>query len=224
MATKVLQSAILQAKQHSSLVFGLLGRIYYENNEVLKAQEFAQRSVKDDSKNYLANLTLADLAFDEKKYDEALEYYRQAKKSDKKEVAPSVGMAKTYLVLNKDKKSKKLYEKLLKLHSNDEDLLVSSLKAFPQRADDYLPRVASVDIMNVEIWLNMANLAIKDEIYSMAESYLNNSYYIDENNFKYYYYLSLLLKAKGDVEKSQQSLIRCKNLNSNYNKEENTGG
>lgn len=223
LATKVLQSAILQAKQYSSRIFGLLGRIYYENNEPLKAQEFALRSFKEDSKNYLANLTLADLAYDEKKYNEALEYYKQAKKSNKKEVAPSVGLAKTYLVLNKDKKSKKLYEKLLKLHSNDEDLLVSSLKVFPQRADDYLPRVASVDITNTEIWLGMANLAIQDENYSMAETYLNNSYYIDENNFKYYYYLSLVLKAKGDMEKSQQSLIKCKNLNSNYNLEEIAG-
>ena len=57
----------------------------------------------------------------------------------------------------------------------------------------------------------------------MAETYLKNSYYIDENNFKYYYYLSLLLKARGEIEKSQQSLVRCMRLNSDYNLEENTG-
>ena len=77
--------------------------------------------------------------------------------------------------------------------------------------------------MNNEIWLGMANLAIKDENYSMAETYLKNSYYIDENNFKYYYYLSLVLKARGEIEKSQQSLVRCMRLNSDYNLEENTG-
>ena len=223
LATKVLQSAILQAKQYSSLIFGLLSRIYYENEEPLKAQEFAQRAIREDSKNYLANLTMADLSFDERNYNEALEYYKLAKKSDKKEVAPSVGIAKSYMALNMDKKSKKLYEKLLKEHGNDQDLLVGSLKAFPQRADDYLPRVASIDIMNNEIWLGMANLAIKDENYSMAETYLKNSYYIDENNFKYYYYLSLVLKARGEIEKSQQSLVRCMRLNSDYNLEENTG-
>ena len=67
---------------------------------------------------------------------------------------------------------------------------------FPQRADDYLARIASVDISNNEIWLGLANQAIKDKNYSMAETYLNNSYYIDENNFKYYYYLSVVLRAK----------------------------
>ena len=223
LATKVLQSAILQAKQYSSNIFGLLSRIYYENDEPLKAQEAAQRSIKEDNKNYLANLTLADLSFDERKYEEALEYYKQAKKIEKKEIAPSIGIAKSYMSLNKDKKSKKLYEKLLKENSNNQNLLLGSLKVFPQRADDYLPRVASVDIMNNEIWLGLANLAIKDENYSMAETYLNNSYYIDENNFKYYYYLSLLLKAIGENEKSQQSLVRCMRLNSDYNIDEEIG-
>lgn len=222
LATKVLQSAILQAKEHSSKIFGLLGRIYYENDEALKAQEFAQRAYKEDNKNYLALLTLADLSFDERKYQDALDYYKAARKQSK-DTAPAVGMAKSYLALDKDKKSKKLYEKLLKKHANDSDLLVGSLKVFPQRADDYLPQIASVDITNNEIWLGMANLAIKDGNYNMAETYLNNSYYIDENNFKYYYYLSLVLRAKGDIEKSNLSLVRCSRLNSDYEANINPG-
>lgn len=215
LATKVLQSAILQAKQYAPQIFALLGKIYYDNDEALKAQEFAQRAFKEDNKNYLAALTLADLSYDERKYEDALKYYKAAKKLSKN-TAPSVGIAKTYLALEQDKKSKKLYEKLLKKHSSDEDLLIGSLQVFPQRADDYLARIASVDISNNEIWLGLANQAIKDKNYSMAETYLNNSYYIDENNFKYYYYLSVVLRARGEIEKSNQSLVRCSILNSDY--------
>lgn len=222
LATKVLQGSILQAKQYTPQIFGLLGRIYYENDEPLKAQEFAQRALKEDNKNYLASLTLADLSYDERKYSEALGYYKDAKKLSK-ETAPIVGMAKSYLALNRDKKSKKLYEKMLKRHSSDADLLVNSLKSFPQRADDYLPVVASVDVTNNEIWLGLANLAIKDGNYSMAETYLNNSYYIDENNFKYYYYLSLVLRARGEIDKSNQSLVKCSRLNSDYEASMNAG-
>ena len=40
LATKVLQTAILQAKQYSPLIFSLLGKIFYDNDEPLKAQEF----------------------------------------------------------------------------------------------------------------------------------------------------------------------------------------
>lgn len=215
LATKVLQSAILQAKQYAPQIFALLGKIYYDNDEALKAQEFAQRAFKEDSRNYLAVLTLADLSYDERKYEDALKYYKAAKKLTKN-TAPSVGVAKTYLALEQDKKSKKMYEKLLKKHASDEDLLIGSLQVFPQRADDYLARIASVDISNNDIWLGLANQAIKDKNYSMAETYLNNSYYIDENNFKYYYYLSVVLRAKGDIEKSNQSLVRCSILNSDY--------
>ena len=170
----------------------------------------------------MAVLTLADLAFDERKYEEALKYYKKAKKLTK-ETLPAVGIAKSYMALEKDKKSRKLYEKLLKKHNNDGELLIGSLKVFPQRAFDYLPIVASVDITNNEIWLGLANLAIKDGNYTMAETYLNNSYYIDENNFKYYYYLSLVLNAKGELEKSKESLIRCSRLNSDYETKINSG-
>lgn len=79
LATKVLQSAILQAKQYSPLIFSLLGKIYYENDEPLKAQEFASRAFREDRDNYLAAITLADLSYDNRKYSEALKYYQKAK-------------------------------------------------------------------------------------------------------------------------------------------------
>ena len=222
LATKVLQSAVLHAKQYSPEIFSLLGKIYYENDEPLKAQEFAERAYREDSGNYLAAITLADLSFDNRKYESALKYYKKAK-SLTKDAAPSVGLAKTYLALEKDKKSKKLYEKLLKKHGNDEELLVDSLKVFPQKSDYYLPKVASIDISNNDIWLGLANLAIRDNNFTMATTYLNNSYYIDANNFKYYYYLSLVLRAKGDFELADQSLIRCSRLNSDYAADVNPG-
>lgn|GEM_PF-1633865 len=215
LASKVLQSAILQAKEHTAKIFALLGKIFYDSGEPLKAQEFAQRAYKEDRRNYLAVLTLADYNFDERNYDLALKYYKEAKRLSK-DTAPSVGMAKTYLALEQSKKSKKLYDKLLKKSVIDENLLAGSLKVFPQRADYYLPAIASVDITNNEMWLGLANLAIRDGNYNMAQTYLNNSYYIDENNFKYYYYLSQVLRAKGDTERANLSLIRCSKLNSDY--------
>ena len=222
LATKVLQSTVLHAKQYSPLVFSLLGRIYYENEEPLKAQEFASRALREDKNNYLASLTLADVSYDNRKYEDSLKYYKHAKKLTK-DIEPSVGMAKTYLAMEKDKKSKKIYEKLLKKNQFDEDLLVNSLQVFPQKSDYFMPRVASIDISNNDIWLGLANMAIRDKNFNMAATYLNNSYYIDANNFRYYYYLSLVLRAKGDNELAQQSLIRCSRLNSDYAADINPG-
>ena len=222
LATKVLQSTVLHAQQYSPLVFSLLGRIYYENEEPLKAQEFASRAFREDKNNYLASLTLADVSYDNRKYEDSLKYYKHAKKLTK-DIEPSVGMAKTYLAMEKDKKSKKIYEKLLKKNQYDEDLLVNSLQVFPQKSDYFMPRVASIDISNNDIWLGLANMAIRDKNFNMAATYLNNSYYIDANNFKYYYYLSLVLRAKGDNELAQQSLIRCSRLNSDYAADINPG-
>ena len=215
LAIKVLQSVILQAKDHTPNVFGLLAKIYYENNEPNKALETAQRAYREDSKNYFATLVIADINYDEKNFEEAFKYYKKASKLTK-ETAPKVGLAKTYLALDKDKKSKKLYEKLIQKQVNDVNLLISTMLIFPQRAYEYLPLVLSLDITNVEIWLELANLAIIDENIAAAETYLNNAYYIDENNFRYYYYLSQVLKEKGDNERSNRSLVKCSKLNSNY--------
>ena len=109
-----------------------------------------------------------------------------------------------------------MYEKLLKDNKMNEDLLIESLKVIPQRVDYYLPRVASIDLSNNDIWLGLANHAIKDGNYTMAITYLNNSYYIDENNFKYYYYLSLVLRAKGEEDLANRSLLRCADINADY--------
>jgi len=222
LATKVLQSSVLQAKQYSPLIFSLLGKIYYDNDEAQKGEEFASRAFREDKNNYLAAITLADLSYDDRKFEDALKYYQRAKKLTK-DAEPSIGLAKTYLALEKDKKSQKLYEKLLKKYNNNEELLVDSLQVFPHKADYYLPRVAAIDISNNDIWLGLANLAIRDKNFNMATAYLNNSYYIDSNNFKYYYYLSLVLRAKGDIELANQSLIRCSALNSDYAADVNPG-
>ena len=222
LATKVLQSAVLTSKQYSSDIFALLGRIYYENNEPQKAEDFASRAYREDKHNYLATLTLADISYDSRRYTESLSYYKKAK-SMTKDVAPQVGIAKSYLALSQSKKAKKIYEKRLQNNKTNEDLLVESLKVIPQRVDYYLPRVASIDLANNDIWLGLANYAIKDGNYKMATTYLNNSYYIDENNFKYYYYLSQVLKAKGENDLANLSLIRCSDINADYQSAVNSG-
>ena len=222
LATKVLQSAVLTAKQYSPLIFSLLGRVYYENDEPQKGEDYALRAFKEDKKNYLALITLADVNYDKKQYETSLKYYKKAKKYTK-DLKPVVGIAKNYLALGQQKKTVKMYENLLKKNKYNEDLLVESLKVIPHRVDYYLPRAASIDLSNNDLWLGLANQAIRDGNFPMAATYLNNSYYIDENNFKYYYYLSLLLRAKGDTELADQSLKRCANIKADYEAVVNPG-
>ena len=98
LATKVLQSSILQAKQYSPMIYSLLGKIYYDNDEELKAQEFASRAYREDNDNYLAAITLADVSYNNRKYEDALKYYKKAQRLTK-DAEPDIGVAKTYLAL-----------------------------------------------------------------------------------------------------------------------------
>lgn len=216
LATKVLHAALLTTKQHNKEIFSLLGKIYYENNEIDKAEDFASRAFRENKRDYMSLLTLAEINYEKGRLETALEYFKRAKKAEKKALSPQIGIAKTYLAMNQDEKTKKIYEKLLKKNLFNEELLIESLKVIPQRVDYYLPRAAGIDISNNDLWLGLANHAIKDGNISMATTYLNNSYYIDENNFKYYYYLSLVQRAKGDIELANQSLMKCSNINADY--------
>ena len=216
LATKVLHAALLTTKQHNKEIFSLLGKIYYENNEIDKAEDFASRAFRENKRDYMSLLTLAEINYEKGRLETALEYFKKAKKAEKKALSPQIGIAKTYLAMNQDEKTKKIYEKLLKKNLFNEELLIESLKVIPQRVDYYLPRAAGIDVSNNDLWLGLANHAIKDGNISMATTYLNNSYYIDENNFKYYYYLSLVQRAKGDIELANQSLMKCSNINANY--------
>ena len=46
-------------------------------------------------------------------------------------------------------------------------------------------------------WIDLARFEISKEDYEKALSFLNIAKYIDENDFRYYYYLGLVLKNKG---------------------------
>ena len=115
-----MQGAILTSKQHNKELFSLLGKIYYENDETDKAEDFASRAYKEDKKDYMSLLTLANINYDKSRYATALEYFKKCNKLDKKELAPQIGIAKTYLAMGQDVKTKKIYEKLLKKNLFDE--------------------------------------------------------------------------------------------------------
>ena len=89
---------------------------------------------------------------------------------------------------------------------------------------------AQTDIEEESLWDDMILASPVDETaYIISEDgnlidpEYNELYYIDENNFKYYYYLSLVLRAKGDIDKSNQSLVKCSRLNSDYAANVNPG-
>ena len=62
----------------------------------------------------------------------------------------------------------------------------------------------------------MARLEIGKEDFEKALSFLGIAKYIDENDFRYYYYLGLVLKNKGLTADARKNFEKSLDLNPDY--------
>lgn len=213
-AIRTLQSAISSKKKLNKDVYALLSRVYFDTKDYEKAQDCAQKSVKLDGNNSTALLVLGDLSYKGGDYKNALKYYKNAESNTKNSSLPSIKIAQTYEQLGKEKRASEIYEKVLKAYN---DGFIAYYKiALKDKSKEiaYLKKSLAININFTEAWLELGRIAIEQKNFDEARKYLKTSKYIDENNFKYYYYQGILAKAQGLDSKSyfEKSLL----INPNY--------
>lgn len=213
-AVRSLQSAISSKKKLNKDVYALLSRVYFDSQDYEKAQDSAQKAVKLDGNNSTALLVLGDLSYRSGDYKTALKYYKDAESNTKNYSMPSVKIAQTYEQLGKDKKAYEIYEKLLKAYN---DCYIAYYKiAMKDKAKElaYLKKSLAININYTEAWLELGRIAIENKQFDDAKKYLKISKYIDENNFKYYYYQGILAKKQG--KNGKEYFEKSLSINPNY--------
>src|SRR5574344_274374 len=221
-AIRTLQGAIALSgrKSHQAKVYGLMSEIYLTLNEYEKASDCALRSHKIDSNNVQALMTLGNLSYKGGNYEQALKYYKKASGEDKYAYKPLVGMAKTYQKLKFEDKSREIYTKILKTHSDCYEAYYNVALMNSNNSEDeliYLKKAVSINLQYEDAWIELARLQIEREKYQIAQEYLSNAYYIDENDFRYYYYQGKLYKNIGETTKADYNFKKCLKLNPNFN-------
>lgn len=196
-SARTLQSAFTTKKKFNKDVYALLSRVYFDMNEFEKAQDSAQKAYKIDSNNTQALLVLGDLNYRGKDFKSALKYYQKAESSDKSSFDSSVRIAQTYEQLGKTKKALDIYERLLKTYNN---CYVAYYKiALNDKSKElaYLKKAISINPNFKDAWIDLGRYAIEHQNFRDAKKYLAIANYIDENDFRYYYYQGLLAKKQG---------------------------
>ena len=84
------------------------------------------------------------------------------------------------------------------------------------REEAYLKKTIAINPNFQDGWLDLAKVEINKGSYDNALSYLGIAKYIDENDYRYYYYLGLLLKGKGLNEDAKRNFETCLNMNPDY--------
>lgn len=196
-AMRTLQNTVSTKKKHNKLIYALLAKVYYDTKEYEKAESFAQKAYNLDKKSTLALTVLGDLAARKGDFKTAEKYYEKAVTTDKHSTVSLVKLAETMRKLDKNKQANEIYTKILKEHSDCPIAYYNVALNDSSRKTEYLKKALALDITFTDAWLELAKTALDKSLYDTAKKYLIIAKYIDENNFKYYYYQGLLCKAQG---------------------------
>ncbi len=214
-AVKTLQSALSKKKAFNAKVNASLSRVYLSMQEYEKAKDAAQKSVKKDSDNPEANMTLGNIHYLQKNYKKALKNYKKVEKNKNYQTKAEVKIAQTLQRLGEENKSKQLFEKILAKSSTECEAYYNIAMAEPFKQLAYLKKALALNIMYIDAWFGLARHELSRDNFAIAQDYLSNAFYIDQNDFRYYYYQGLLYKNQDDVTTASIYFKKCLKLNPN---------
>lgn len=220
-AINALQNAISKKRAFNGEVFASMAKIYLDMNEFEKASDSAKKAYRINSGNPVVLIALGDLRYRDKDYDKALDYYKRAFSKDKKSYEPSIKLAQTYQKLNNTKKAKEIYTKVLKTHFDSADAYYNIALMEKDKKEIYLKKALAINPMLESAWIELASGSVYRGDYELAQKYLANAYYIDENDFRYYYYQGLIAKNSGDIIQAQENFRKCFTLNPDFKEVQN---
>lgn len=215
-AIRTLQSALSSQKRYDNgNIYGLMSEVYLDMAEFEKASDSAKKSLRVNRNNPKALLTLGDLNYKDKEYKQSLIYYKKAANADKKSYTPLVKEAQAYQHLANQKKANEIYAKILKNHSSCWEAYYNVALLDKNKQIPYLKKALALNPLFEDAWIALAKTDIDKGDYDMAQKYLSNAFYIDENNFKYYYYQGLVDINTGNISQATYNFKKCLKINAN---------
>lgn len=193
---RTLQGALSNKKKLNKDIYALLSRIYFVTEDFDKSKDTAQKALNLDGKNTIALLVSGDLAYRAGDFKTALKYYKNAENTDKSDI-PSIRAAEAYEKLNKDKKAQEIYEKIIKTHNNCYLAYYKIALKNKAKEIEYIKKSVAINMNFKDAWIDLGRIAIEKAELNDAKKYLRIANYIDENDFRYYYYQGLLAKKQG---------------------------
>ncbi len=213
---RTLQTAFNTKKSNNKNIYALLSRVYYDLKEYEKAEDNAVKAYKLDKSNDIALLVLGDLAYRNENYDEAVKYYENAASEDKISYIPDEKAALAYLKIGNIKKAKDIFAKILKYNADSYISYYNMALIDKSREIPYLKKSVAINLDFKDGWIDLARTEIDKNQLETASNYLAIAKYIDENDFRYYYYQGLVYKNKGLTADAKRSFRKSLMLNPKY--------
>lgn len=210
---KSLQNALGKNKARNAKVNNILSKVYLSVQEYEKAQDVAQKAIKKNGKLAQARMVRGNVSYLQKDYKKAVKDFEKAAKNKSTVADAEVMLAQIYQKQGEEKKAKETFEKALKTSSTSVDAYYNIAMIEPYKQMAYLKKALGIDIAYIDAWLGLARYEIGRDNFSMAQDYLANAYYIDQNDYRYYYYQGLIYKSQDDIQTAALYFRKCLKLN-----------
>lgn len=203
---------LLGIEKKNKEVNALLARVYYDSEDFDKAFGCASKAKGSP----VANEVLGDYYSDKEDYESAAKYYSKASRMDKKRLQYREKLAQAYMALGETERAKELFESVIMVSNNAYLSYYNLAKLDTTKEMPYLRKAVAINMTFVDGWLALADCEMKKENLDSAGKYLKIVKSIDENNYKYYYYLGLLCNKQGQKSNAQQNFQKSLLLNPEF--------
>lgn len=211
-AIKELNSNIsADKKDYKSIT--LLAKIYFKQNKLSDSMDMYEKSYKV-RKNYPQTLIgIADMYLLKKDYKNALEYYLKTIKKDRNNKDALIKVSLCYKMLDMSDKSVEYANKAFSNGTAEAEVYYTASKIDEIKNIQYLKKTVSLTPLMTEAWLDLADIAIKNNRLELARNYLKPVKYVDSKNAGYYYYHGLINKKGGNKDAAQKDFQKALELN-----------
>lgn len=117
--------------------------------------------------------------------------------------------------MNNERRAKDIYSKVLRASSKAYEAYYQMALLEKDRENAYLKKALAINPNFKDGWIDLADLKLQKKI-TKSFIFLGIAKYIDDSDYRYYYYLGLVLKNKGLTADARQNFEKSLNLNPDY--------
>ena len=165
---------------------------------------------KNDPDNLIG---IANMYKYKKDYKNALDFYVKASKKDKQNKDALINASLCFKMLGMTDKSVEYINKVFEKGNTDAKIYYTASKIDDIKNIQYLKKTVSVNPLYVDAWLDLADIAIKNNRPLLAQNYLKPVNYLNEKDDRYYYYTGLVNKQLGNKETAVKNFKKSLELN-----------
>ncbi len=191
----------------------LLAGIYFRQNRLAEAMDLYEKSYKIKKNDPESLMGIANMYLFKKDYKNALDFYLKASKKDKNNKEALINASLCYKMLNMTDKSAEFANKVFEKDAASAKIYYTASKIDEIKNIQYLKKAVSQDPMMVEAWLELADIALKNNRTDLAKTYLKPVKYIDNKSYKYHYYSGLINKQQGNKEEAASDFKKSLEIN-----------